>query len=31
MGAAARIHAQQFGADAYADRVEQILLRAVGG
>jgi glycosyltransferase involved in cell wall biosynthesis len=31
MGAAARIHAQQFGADAYADRVERILLRAVGG
>jgi len=29
MGAAARVHAQQFGADAYADRVEQILFRAV--
>jgi glycosyltransferase involved in cell wall biosynthesis len=28
MGAAARVHAQQFGADAYADRVEAILLRA---
>ncbi|MDP1846251.1 MAG: glycosyltransferase family 4 protein [Solirubrobacteraceae bacterium] len=30
MGAAARAHAQQFGADAYADRVEAILLDAVG-
>jgi len=30
MGAAARAHAQQFGADAYADRVEAILLRAAG-
>jgi glycosyltransferase involved in cell wall biosynthesis len=30
MGAAARVHAQQFGADAYADRVEAILLRAAG-
>jgi glycosyltransferase involved in cell wall biosynthesis len=29
MGAAARAHAQRFGADAYADRVEAILLRAV--
>jgi len=28
MGAAARAHAQQFGADAYADRVEAILLQA---
>ena len=28
MGAAAREHAQQFGADAYADRVEAILLEA---
>jgi glycosyltransferase involved in cell wall biosynthesis len=28
MGAAARTHAQQFGADAYADRVEAILLGA---
>jgi glycosyltransferase involved in cell wall biosynthesis len=31
MGAAARERAQRFGADAYADRVEAILLRAVGG
>jgi len=31
MGAAARAHAQQFGADAYADRVEAILLEAAGG
>ncbi|HEV2057793.1 MAG TPA: glycosyltransferase family 4 protein, partial [Solirubrobacteraceae bacterium] len=30
MGAAAREHAQQFGADAYADRVEAILLQAAG-
>ena len=30
MGAAAREHAQQFGADAYADRVERILLEAAG-
>jgi glycosyltransferase involved in cell wall biosynthesis len=30
MGAAARAHAQQFGADAYADRVERILLQAAG-
>jgi glycosyltransferase involved in cell wall biosynthesis len=30
MGAAARAHAQQFGADAYADRVERILLAATG-
>ena len=30
MGAAAREHAQRFGADAYADRVEAILLRAAG-
>jgi len=30
MGAAAREHAQRFGADAYADRVERILLEAVG-
>ena len=29
MGAAAREHAQRFGADAYADRVEAILLEAV--
>jgi len=29
MGAAARRHAQRFGADAYADRVEAILLEAV--
>lgn len=29
MGAAARLHAQRFGADAYADRVEAILLGAV--
>jgi glycosyltransferase involved in cell wall biosynthesis len=28
MGAAARAHAQRFGADAYADRVEAILLQA---
>jgi len=28
MGAAARVHARQFGADAYADRVERILLEA---
>lgn len=28
MGAAAREHARQFGADAYADRVERILLAA---
>ncbi len=28
MGAAARTHAQRFGADAYADRVEAILLQA---
>jgi glycosyltransferase involved in cell wall biosynthesis len=28
MGEAARVHAQRFGADAYADRVEAILLRA---
>jgi hypothetical protein len=28
MGAAAREHARQFGADAYADRVEAILLAA---
>ncbi len=31
MGAAARAHARQFGADAYADRVEAILLEAAGG
>ena len=31
MGAAAREHARQFGADAYADRVEAILLEAAGG
>ena len=31
MGAAAREHARQFGADAYADRVEAILLQAVNG
>jgi len=31
MGAAARAHARQFGADAYADRVESILLEAAGG
>ncbi len=31
MGAAARAHAQQFGADAYADRVERILLQAAAG
>jgi glycosyltransferase involved in cell wall biosynthesis len=31
MGAAAREHARQFGADAYADRVEPILLQAAGG
>ncbi|MEA2143116.1 MAG: hypothetical protein QOI64_1546 [Solirubrobacteraceae bacterium] len=30
MSAAARAHAQQFGADAYADRVERILLQAAG-
>jgi glycosyltransferase involved in cell wall biosynthesis len=30
MGAAARAHARQFGADAYADRVEAILLQAAG-
>jgi glycosyltransferase involved in cell wall biosynthesis len=30
MGAAARASAQRFGADAYADRVEAILLRAAG-
>ena len=30
MGAAAREHAQRFGADAYADRVEPILLAAAG-
>lgn len=30
MSAAARDHARQFGADAYADRVEAILLDAVG-
>jgi len=30
MGAAARQRAQRFGADAYADRVEAILLRAAG-
>jgi glycosyltransferase involved in cell wall biosynthesis len=30
MGAAAREHAQRFGADAYADRVEAILLEAAG-
>jgi glycosyltransferase involved in cell wall biosynthesis len=29
MGAAAREHAQRFGADAYADRVEAIVLEAV--
>jgi hypothetical protein len=28
MGAAARAHAQRFGADAYADRVEAILVEA---
>ena len=31
MGAAAREHAQRFGADAYADRVERILLDAAAG
>ena len=30
MGAAARVRAQRFGADAYADRVEAILLQAAG-
>ena len=30
MGAAARVRAQRFGADAYADRVEAILLEAAG-
>ena len=30
MGAAARERAQRFGADAYADRVEAILLEAAG-
>jgi glycosyltransferase involved in cell wall biosynthesis len=30
MGAAARVRAQRFGADAYADRVEAILLDAAG-
>ncbi len=30
MGAAARERAQRFGADVYADRVEQILLQAAG-
>jgi glycosyltransferase involved in cell wall biosynthesis len=30
MGAAARVSAQRFGADAYADRVEAILLKAAG-
>ena len=30
MGAAAREHARRFGADAYADRVEAILLDAAG-
>lgn len=30
MGAAARVWAQRFGADAYADRVEPILLAAAG-
>jgi len=30
MGAAARTWAQRFGADAYADRVEPILLAAAG-
>jgi len=30
MGAAARERAQRFGADAYADRVEAILLRVMG-
>jgi glycosyltransferase involved in cell wall biosynthesis len=30
MGAAAREHAQRFGADAYSDRVEAILLAAAG-
>lgn len=30
MGPAARGHAQRFGADAYADRVEPILLQAAG-
>ena len=30
MGAAARVHAQRFGADAYADRLEPILLQAAG-
>jgi hypothetical protein len=30
MGAAARERAQRFGADAYADRVEAILLAAAG-
>ncbi len=30
MGAAARVRAQRFGADAYADRVEKILLEAAG-
>lgn len=31
MGAAARVHARRFGADAYADRVEAILLDALAG
>lgn len=30
MGAAARVRARRFGADAYADRVERILLEAAG-
>jgi glycosyltransferase involved in cell wall biosynthesis len=30
MSAAARTAAERFGADAYADRVEAILLRAAG-
>lgn len=30
MGGAAREHARRFGADAYADRVEAILLKAAG-
>jgi len=30
MGAAARERATRFGADAYADRVEAILLEAAG-
>jgi hypothetical protein len=30
MSTAARARAQRFGADAYADRVEAILLAAVG-